>query len=78
MVAAAAVEARRLQLFREGRTIHESSTATGLGHGSSIVDMSVFWQTAQYLLVGLSEVRGIPWQVLLRPIRSHYTVQPKP
>lgn len=56
MLAAAFVEAWRLRLFREGRTIHEE-TAQQLQHASSVVDMSVFWQTGQYLLVGLSEVR---------------------
>ncbi|KAK9791573.1 hypothetical protein WJX73_008951 [Symbiochloris irregularis] len=55
MLAAALVEVWRLRLFKEGQVIHESSIF-GLGHGSRIVDISVFWQTLQYLLVGLSEV----------------------
>ena len=55
MFASAAVEARRLSLFQAGH--YYSSSEPGLGH-IKIVDMSVFWQVPQYLLVGISEVRG--------------------
>ena len=55
MLAAALVELWRLRLFHEGRVIHDRESV-GLGHASYVVDMSVFWQTSQYLLVGLSEV----------------------
>ena len=58
MLAAALVEVWRLQMYKEGKVIHEETFAQGqaLGHGTSVVDISVFWQTPQYLLVGLSEV----------------------
>lgn len=53
MVVSALVERRRLSLFHHGQ-YHRSSEA-GLHH-IDVVDMSVFWQIPQYLLVGLSEV----------------------
>lgn len=53
MFAAAAVEWRRLQLFQQGH--YFSSKEPGMEH-MKIVDMSVFWQIPQYLLVGISEV----------------------
>ena len=55
MFAASAVEWRRLSLYQAGH--YYSSSEPGLGR-MKIVDMSVFWQVPQYLLVGLSEVRG--------------------
>jgi len=54
MFAASAVEWRRLALYQGGH--YYSSREPGLGR-MKIVDMSVFWQVPQYLLVGLSEVR---------------------
>lgn len=58
MLAAAAVEWYRLQLFHKGKVLHGNSGASALSRhdGSGIVDMNVFWQVPQYLLVGLSEV----------------------
>eukprot|EP00854_Cymbomonas_tetramitiformis_P017247 gene17247-20520_t len=50
MLCAAAVEYRRLQVYHEGHTLDSDSS-----HKTS-VDMTVFWQTGQYLLVGASEV----------------------
>ena len=62
MLAAAAVEWYRLKLFHEGKVLPALGGSPGhsiLSHrdGSGIVDMNVFWQVPQYLLVGLSEVR---------------------
>ena len=54
MFAASAVEWRRLALYQGGH--YYASSEPGLGR-MKIVDMSVFWQVPQYLLVGLSEVR---------------------
>ncbi|KAL3151753.1 hypothetical protein ABBQ38_012730 [Trebouxia sp. C0009 RCD-2024] len=61
MLAAAAVEWYRLKLFHEGKVLPALGGSPGhsiLSHrdGSGIVDMNVFWQVPQYLLVGLSEV----------------------
>lgn len=61
MLAAAAVEWYRLRLFHEGKVLPAPGSSHGqsiLSHrdGSGIVDMNVFWQVPQYLLVGLSEV----------------------
>lgn len=53
MVVSAWVEHQRLSLYHDGH-FHKSQEA-GLHH-MKIVDMSVFWQIPQYLLVGLSEV----------------------
>lgn len=49
MAVAAAVEAWRLKLLHEGRVLESDPDA---------VDLSVFWQIPQYLLIGLSEARG--------------------
>ena len=57
MLAAAAVEWRRLQLYRHGHVLHLTAAATNGAGDSDIVDMNVFWQVPQYLLIGLSEVR---------------------
>ena len=65
MFASAAVEARRLALFQAGH--YYSSSEPGLGH-MKIVDMSVFWQVPQYLLVGLSEVQELR-AVIVAPLR---------
>jgi len=46
MVVASGVEGYRLRLVDAGE----------LMHGSGIVDISVWWQTPQYLLIGMSEV----------------------
>lgn len=55
MLVSAWVEHRRLALYHEGH-FHKSQES-GLHH-MKIVDMSVFWQIPQYLLVGLSEVHA--------------------
>lgn len=62
MLAAAAVEWYRLKLFHEGKVLpalngNHSQSILSHRDGSGIVDMNVFWQVPQYLLVGLSEVR---------------------
>ena len=54
MFCAAAVEARRLSLYQAGH--YTRSQEPGMAH-MKVVDMSVFWQVPQYLLVGVSEVR---------------------
>ena len=61
MVAAAAVEWYRLKLYHQGKVLpalgHDKAESILSHHdGSGIVDMNVFWQVPQYLLVGLSEV----------------------
>ncbi len=48
MLAGSAVEVVRLGLFKQGHVLTHDKNA--------IVDMSVFWQIPQYILVGLSEV----------------------
>ena len=63
MLAAAAVEWYRLKLFHEGKVLpaaggNRSQSILSHRDGSGIVDMNVFWQVPQYLLVGLSEVRA--------------------
>ncbi|KAK9806330.1 hypothetical protein WJX72_010466 [[Myrmecia] bisecta] len=62
MVTAAGVEFYRLRLFHEGKVMPESYTAASLvgrhlgERQPAVVQMSVFWQIPQYLLIGLSEV----------------------
>jgi len=51
MLAGGAVEMVRLSQFKQGHVLTHDRNA--------IVDMSVFWQIPQYILVGLSEVRHI-------------------
>jgi len=53
MLAAAGVEVWRLHLADEKQFIDGSASRSG-----EIVNMSVFWQAPQYLLVGMSEVLG--------------------
>ena len=48
MLAGGVVEMVRLSLFKQGHVLTDDRNA--------IVDMSVFWQIPQYILVGLSEV----------------------
>jgi peptide/histidine transporter 3/4 len=48
MFMSATVEARRLKLFKEGKLIGDE--------GEGIVDMSVWYQIPQYLLIGASEI----------------------
>ena len=55
MLAAGLLEQWRLQLFVQGRVMPEGH------HHQGVVDLSVFWQTGQYLLIGLSEVRIPPF-----------------
>ena len=50
MLAAGLLEQWRLQLFVQGKVMPEGH------HHQGVVDLSVFWQTGQYLLIGLSEV----------------------
>ena len=62
MVAAAAVEWYRLKLYHEGKVLpaldgNQAQSILSHRDGSGVVDMNVFWQVPQYLLVGLSEVR---------------------
>ena len=58
MLAAAWCENQRLRLFHEGKTVPGSYGASlGAHPHPKVVDMSVFWQVPQYLLIGLSEVR---------------------
>ena len=51
MLAGSAVEVVRLGLFKQGHVLTHDKNA--------IVDMSVFWQIPQYILVGLSEVSTV-------------------
>ena len=48
MLSGGVVEMVRLSLFKQGHVLTDDKNA--------IVDMSVFWQIPQYILVGLSEV----------------------
>ena len=48
MLAGGMVEMVRLSLFKQGHVLTDDKNA--------VVDMSVFWQIPQYILVGLSEV----------------------
>lgn len=67
MLAAAAVEWYRLQLFHQGKVLHGNSGGSALSRhdGSGIVDMNVFWQVPQYLLVGASEVSRLSLVLLI-------------
>ncbi|KAK9827526.1 hypothetical protein WJX74_008315 [Apatococcus lobatus] len=57
MLAAAACENQRLRLFHEGKTISgDYGLPLGARQHPKVVDMNVFWQVPQYLLIGLSEV----------------------
>lgn len=60
MCVAAYLETVRLQLYAEGKVICDEppeAVLGGLGHKEcSTVALSVWWQTPQYLLIGLSEV----------------------
>ena len=51
MFAAAALERQRLQMYHD-----KELTGAHVGKWGRIVDLSVWWQAPQYLLVGLSEV----------------------
>jgi hypothetical protein len=57
MLAGAAVEWYRLRLFRQGAVLTNSANREAQ---PDIVDMSVFYQIPQYILVGLSEARAWP------------------
>lgn len=54
MVASAVLEARRLAMARDGDFV----SGSGSGSHGHAVNLDVWWQAPQYLLVGLSEVRG--------------------
>eukprot|EP00891_Asterochloris_glomerata_P003785 jgi/Astpho2/3785/Aster-04319 len=62
MLASAAVEWRRLHLFRDGDILAPAAEASVMHwgaqgrHEAAVVNMNVFWQVPQYLLIGLSEV----------------------
>lgn len=57
MLAGAAVEWYRLRLFQQGAVLTASPNR---GTQPAIVDISVFYQIPQYILVGLSEVTCTP------------------
>lgn len=67
MLAGAAVEWYRLRLFQQGSVLTASANREA---DPAIVDMSVFYQIPQYILVGLSEVTCIPQQPHLSPRHS--------
>lgn len=56
MLAGAAVEWQRLRLFKEGHILTEAGGMLSRERQPDIVDMNVFWQVPQYILVGMSEV----------------------
>ncbi len=66
MLAGAAVEWYRLRLFQQGAVLTASANR---GTQPAIVDMSVFFQIPQYILVGLSEVTCTPQRPHLSPRR---------
>jgi len=81
MVAAAAVEWYRLKLYHEGKVLpaldgNQAQSILSHRDGSGIVDMNVFWQVPQYLLVGLSEVGYISTLCCLISARENCALQP--
>ena len=75
MLAAAVVEWYRLKLFHEGKVLsalggNHSQSVLNHRDGGGVVDMNVFWQVPQYLLVGLSEV-STPFTHLPSPAPPH-------
>lgn len=57
MLVAAGLEYWRLAEFRQGHVLPSGARHTLQQPTKVVVDLSVFWQTPQYLLIGLSEVR---------------------
>lgn len=58
MLIAAVVEAKRLSLFKDNKIIENPSwkDETALPDGAVAVDMSVYWQIPQFMLIGASEI----------------------
>lgn len=56
MVCAGLVERERLKLAGQGKFVAERDNSFSRIDGPPAVDMSVFWQTLQYAMVGASEV----------------------